>query len=268
MDLSRKTRSGKRNARFIAGVFVFLISSLFTVQLSPAQSTQPSQAPLQIKRWLEALTHPESGVRDNARIQLMNLTREQLGDLRETVDRMRPISPAQATVLHDVVIHIYVGGGGDDDRYSEAPPSGFLGVLLEPMQSGFGLGVAPGDDIQDLGEVAAGGVLIKETWPGFAGFQFLRVGDVVLGIGGARPPRAPNMTELKTAVSSTTPGRVLELQVLRQGRIIDVPVRVSARPAWAGERLATQQVQAHRIMRAERYWKFAFALLLLDDGMS
>ena len=40
-------------------------------------------------------------------------------------------------------------------------------------------------------------MLIKETWPGFAGFRFLRVGDVVLGTGGDQPTRAPTVPELR-----------------------------------------------------------------------
>jgi len=204
----------------------------------------------------------------------MGLSREGLGELRDAVDRMRPLSPAQAAVLHDVVVHAYVAGGPERNRATMLRNSGFLGVLLEPVVSGYGLNQdppAPPDDNQpNFGQIrATGGVLIKETWPGFAGFRFLRVGDVVVGAGGPQPTHAPTVQELRAAVQATEPGETLDLQVLRQGRIMNVAVQVSARPTWAEDELTTRQMQSRRLRRAEIYWQFAFApLLWKDDGMS
>ena len=258
-----------------AAAILFVAAGAFATETeAPASLTDlPATRPVsQVQRWLEELTHPESAMREQARLQLMGLGREGLGELRETADRLRPLSPAQAAVLHDIVIHVYIGGGvglGGSERGPVFRKSGFLGVLLEPMQSGAGIPVQPNEPI-DFNHFGGGGVLIKETWPGFAGFRFLRVGDVVIGTGGAEPMRAPTLTELKAAVSSTMPGRVLELQVLRQGRVVVVPIRVTARPPWAEDELSTRQMQNRRVMRAEAYWRFAFAPLLLpeENGMS
>lgn len=233
----------------------------------------PNDGVVRIREWFDELTHANASVRERARVALMGIKPEELGVLRDLVDRARPVAPAQAAVLHDVVIHVYLSAASE--RARGLPRGGFLGVLLEPMQSSSGLGLppapvppAPADEVQDFGQFGggSGGVLIRETWPGFAGFRFLRVGDVVIGTGRGQPARAPSVTEFKAAVSSTTPGRTIELQVLRQGRVIDIPVRVSARPAWAEDEPTTRQMQSRRLARAELYWRFAFALLLLDDG--
>lgn len=265
-----------------------------SVPVNVTVSTTAPTGEARIREWFDELTHASAAVRDRARVALMGIEPEELGVLRDVVDAARPVSPAQAAVLHDVVIHVYVAAGSSERSRAAVPRGGFLGVLLEPMQSSSGLGlppppVPPADDLADFGQLASsGGVLIKETWPGFAGFRFLRVGDVIIGAVRAEPAareeiapdgvaapegaaggaaaRAPSVQEFKSAVSSTPPGRTVELRVLRQGRVVDVPVRVSARPAWAEDEFTTRQMQSRRLMRAERYWRFAFALLLLDDG--
>jgi hypothetical protein len=247
----------------------------------------PTTAPAgaaRIRQWFEELTDTNPPVRDRARVALMGIKPEELGALREIVDAARPLAPAQAAVLRDVVVHVYVGATGSGigtGRPFAVRRSGFLGVLLEPVQSGFGIGLppppqpgpAPGEENPPPDFVpfqSVGGVLIRETWPGFAGFRYLRVGDVVLGTGGAgvEPTRAPTVPELRAAVQATAPGRTLDLQVLRWGRVMDVAVTVSARPSWAEDEFTTRQMQSRRLKRAEIYWQFAFApLLYKDDGM-
>jgi hypothetical protein len=254
---------------------------------APANLTGPTTAPAgdaRIRQWFDELTDTNPSVRDRARVALMGIKPEELGALRDIVDAARPLAPAQAAVLHDVVVHVYVGatgGGIGTGRPFAMRRSGFLGVLLEPVQTGFGIGLppppphgpAPGEENPPPDFVpftSVGGVLIKETWPGFAGFRYLRVGDVVLGTGGVgfEPTRAPTVPELRAAVQATAPGGTLDLQVLRWGRVMDVPVTVSARPSWAEDEFSTRQMQSRRLKRAEIYWQFAFApLLFKDDGM-
>jgi hypothetical protein len=287
----RTVRSETRRARAAVALAMSLGLCLSVCRLSSAQATQPSltataaQPQTRIQRWLDDLTDKQSDVRDKARTQLMGLSVDGLGELREAIDRSRPLSPAQAAELHDVVIHAYISAN-EPDRMPMMRKSGFLGVLLEPVQSGFdmnlvpapGPGALPPDDNHIEGAAPApdnqpevvfrppGGVLIKETWPGFAGFRFLRVGDVVVGTGGDQPTRAPTVQELRAAVQATAPGRSLDLQVLRQGRIVEIPVNVGPRPAWAEDEATTRQMQSRRLRRAEIYWQFAFAPLLLQDG--
>jgi hypothetical protein len=259
----------------------------------PPQVAGPATAPAneaRIRQWFADLADTNPSVRDRARVALMGIKVEELGALRAVADASRPLAPAQAAVLHDVVIHVYAGGTRVRAFQNEievslkfgAEPqprfgkSGFLGVLLEPVISGFGVGAprAPAPDGADENQPdfiqlrTSGGVLIRETWPGFAGFRFLRVGDVVLGTGGAEPTRAPTVQELRGTVQGTPPDGTLDLSVLRQGRIVDVPITVSARPAWAEDEFTTRQMQSRRLRRAALYWQFAFApLLLKDDGM-
>ena len=269
-----------------AGAFAAEASSLAPTTL-PATARQS-----QIRQWFNELADTNPSVRESARVALMGVSVEELGLLRRIVEQTRPVAPAQATVLHDIVVHVYVDAIRvklpemevelfHGDPYPSYRKSGFLGVLLEPMLSGQGLGLLP-DEMVDLGPFSGGGVLIRETWPGFAGFRFLRVGDVVIGIGviadaeagravpegRVQPPpaRPPTVSDLKAAVTATAPGQTLELQVLRQGRVVTIPVSVTHRPPWAQEEITTRQTQSRRLAKAERYWNFAFRPLLADDG--
>ena len=246
-------------------------------------ATQPA-GEARLRQWFTDLTDTNVVVRERARVALMGLNIEGLGMLRDIVDSNRPLAPAQAAALHDVVIHVYVAST-EADRMPSLRKSGFLGVLLEPVQSGLDINLAPlpgplppdenriegappppPDNQAEVVFRPPGGVLIKETWAGFAGFRFLRVGDVVVGTGGDQPTRAPTVQELRAAVQATAPGQTLDLQVLRQGRIMEIPVNVGPRPPWAEDEPTTRMMQSRRVRRAEIYWQFAFAPLLLQDG--
>jgi hypothetical protein len=309
MSEKRKTKSDKRRP-WAAMLFVSLSFSFFVSRFSFAQSetTQSASSPpppassrddfptrlraaatqpageARLRQWFTDLTDTNVVVRERARVALMGLNIDGLGMLRDIVDSNRPLAPAQAAALHDVVIHVYIAST-EPDRMPLLRKSGFLGVLLEPVQSGFDINLVPPpgrlppdenridgapppapDNQAEVVFRPPGGVLIKETWAGFAGFRFLRVGDVVVGTSGDQPTRGPTVQELRAAVQATAPGRSLDLQILRQGRIMEIPVNVGPRPTWAEDEPTTRMMQSRRVRRAELYWQFAFAPLLLQDG--
>src|SRR6187455_503030 len=112
-------RSEIRRSSAAVALTVFLTLIFPACRLSFAQATQPSptvaaQPQTRIQRWLDDLTDKQSAVRDKARTQLMGLSVDGLGELREAIDRSRPLSPAQAAVLHDVVIHAYINASEPD----------------------------------------------------------------------------------------------------------------------------------------------------------
>jgi hypothetical protein len=245
----------------------------------------PATPPERVRQWFNELADTNVGVREQARVALMGLRVDELGILREIIDASRPVGPAQAAVLRDIVLHVYVSAtrfSRLDDRlelytgnpYPGMRPSGFFGVSLEAMPFTLAPPARAGDELE---RVLARAVLIRETWPGFAGFRYLRPGDIVVAIKGEVPEVAPTLNLLQDAVSSAAPGEPFAIRVLRQGRIIDVSIPLSARPPWVPVPRAINpdpsQVrlkQNDRMRFAERYWNNAFAPLLISrsDGIS
>src|SRR5215211_5105882 len=127
------------------------------------------------------------------------------------------VPPAPPTVLHDIVTHIYLAGDAE-----ERTAHGFLGARLEPPEAG----VFEGQDVS-----GGAGVFIYECMPGFCGYRWLRPGDIVSGVTlEAEMLRITAREQLIAAVSALPPATPLRLRVLRQGRELEVSVRLDARP--------------------------------------
>src|SRR5882724_10749137 len=78
--------------------------------------------------WLDDLASSDSVKRDDARISLMSLHRDDLPELKKLVQGIGPLSPAQAGGLHDIVIHVYLS----DEPYAGDAQAGFLGLRWSP----------------------------------------------------------------------------------------------------------------------------------------
>jgi hypothetical protein len=222
-----------------------------TQPLDAAPTTQPAAV---IQKWFDDLASSEPAAREAARTALLGMTRPELETLREVVKRSTPLAPAQASVLHDVVTHVFLASEAYE-TYRD-PPMGFLGVMLD----------SPDGGVQNSVRRMGAGVYVFDCMPGFAGFRWLRPGDIVGGVvsdGKVRP--FLERTDLQTEVSTTLPGKVLRLQVLRQGRTFEVTVRVDARPQAAPAMMTAESVQKFQEWRnqryeaAEAYWTRTFA---------
>jgi hypothetical protein len=194
-------------------------------------------------------------VRAAAFSKLLGLSRDDLAGLRTVVEAARPVSPAQGAALHDVVIHVYLGGEPfDADR-----ESGFLGVRsLQPDLDALHLGGEPA-----LGQ--DGGVPVGERLPGFCGFRGLRGGDVILGIVAPRATRLARWIELQHYVSRSRPGTTLTFEVLRQGKVIHVPITIDPRPIAAERTEWIDALLAERAALAQAYWAQTFEPLIERD---
>jgi hypothetical protein len=223
----------------------------------PTTQTHATVHAPHLRAWFAELADPDADIRAAAFTRLLGLSRADLEGLREVVEQSRPIAPAQAAALHDIVIHVYLSG----EEYEIGAAQGFLGVKslhqgLEALRLGE---VPPGDD---------GGVAIGERLPGFCGFQSLRDGDMILGVVAPRPMQMTSWFEFQRYVLQSQPGQTITFQVLRQGRITEVPIKLSARPAAAADNFdlgAWQELLADRHNRAEALWTGVFKPLLERD---
>jgi hypothetical protein len=230
----------------VVAVVGLSISTLRADDVATTQPSDPAPSLTQIQKWFDDLANTEPARRDVARSGLLGLGRQDLPELLEVVRRSTPLAPAQATVLHDVVTHVWLSG----EAYPSNLRAGFLGVMLQRDRSGLPMvdGVDP----------SSSGVLILDCMPGFCGFRSLRPGDIVVGAIFAEPVRISTRDELVQAVSATPPGKSLRLQVLRHGRVAEIPVQVNARPLAADDPAGPDQFLNERQVKAEEYWRTNF----------
>jgi hypothetical protein len=245
-----------------------------------------------MRRAFDDLADSDAGVRESARAALMGLDRRYLPSLQKLVDQQRPLRPSQASVLRQIVTHVYLAG----EPYPSDRTAGFLGVRMsatavrldtpdpaaaaaggeqEGNNNGNGNNANDGNAGSD---VAPMGVVILERLPGFVGHRMLLDGDVVVGID-ERPDlrlfsdraAADDLLPLRVftdAVKGTRPGRTLHFQVLRRGRLVKVPVTLDPRPdaaaAAGGNPAPTDAFDRQRREKADAYWRESFAPLLRE----
>jgi hypothetical protein len=230
---------------------LFLAFSSDRALAGPA--TRPSG---QIEKWVEQLADRDPSARDAARDALMGMSPADLPVLRAVLEKSQPLAPSQAGSLREVVTQVYLAG------QSYAPAAvrqGFLGVMLLPLGP---RGWAPADAADDA---FMPGVLVGERLPGFCGFRALRLGDVVTGVRSAgNLIKTETQQSLQNAIASTPPGEAISLELLRQGRTIEVSVKVDVRPLAAEDRnpAVINEFAARRQALADDYWQTHFAALV------
>lgn len=250
--------------RFLIPIFVCV---MFCAATAPVEgsATQPATGPATtlpadspIRAWFADLASPDGTKRDEAETRLMGLTRDDLPALRSLVEQSRPLSPAQVAALHDIIMQIYLSG----EPYDSDSPGGFLGLRWInaplPMEEARGMGVPV--DIRLVG---------------FPSFQMLREGDLILGVL-VQPKQPlqqlPNMATptlplLQAAINQAGANHEVILEVLRQGQVIRVPLRLMPRPKLPESPDVIESFSAERKQKGEAYWKKEF-LPLLYPAMS
>jgi hypothetical protein len=255
-----------------------LLASLLIVPLviaddtvdQSASTTRPSQS--NIKTWFANLADRDWNVREQARVDLMGLTRQDLPELLRLVRQSRPLALSQSAALHDIVMQVYLSG----EPYEGNPASGFLGVRLEENSWADLLQQAPKvrnrDDNQDAAadDTAAAtpplGVVIADRIPGFSAFRMLRNGDLIVGVEEQPQVAIRDVTDLRTIVGTSRAGAVLHFQVFRAGSMMTVPVVLHAHPTMgSGMDFDFVQESQRRMNLADQYWKQTFAPVIPDD---
>jgi hypothetical protein len=241
-------------------------------------STQPSQATAQpvvpstmavaqlpvnspMRRWFKQLCDPDPRVREQAQVDLMGMDADDLPAFRQLVSDSRPLAPAQVSVLRDIVMQVFLAG----EKYTAASP-------VEADASGspgaFFLGVVWAARFDDV--VRRMGVPIDQRLPGFPSYRFLQDGDMILGIylnpslPLLQPPNAQThlRTEVRSILQNVQQSQQIELQVLRDGEVIRIPLRLAPKPQAALTGLDEFSVQ--RNVRVEKYWNENFAPLVAE----
>jgi hypothetical protein len=232
-----------------ANVSAQYLPAAATTAPAAAPATQPTQTAAQLQKWFDNLASSEPTVRDQARSDLLGLNRPDLNTLREVVRKNLPLMPSQSAVLHDIVMHVYLAGGKE-----EGNPHGFLGVMLDPTEDG----------VQRNMQASGAGVYIFDCMLGYCGYRYLRPGDVISGVVIAGEViRVSRKDQLIAFISNALPGSPVQLQVLRQGRVMGVTLKVDPKPSVADEGpFKVNEWKNERLQDAEDYWTKTFVPIL------
>ena len=235
----------KRTFVFVLG----LLAPAFCALAEPAATT-PAVDLTTVEQRLNDLAHPDPSVRDRARSALLTVD---LNQIRQAVRESAPLLPSQVAALREIVTHLCLR----NETYEKNSTAGFLGVRFQPLPINRAGGVA--------GRMMTVAAVIVSRYPGFCGYGALQDGDIVLEIGDKEAGRVAAGFEMPQITRRYPPGATIELQVLRRGAILIVPLVLDARPALADLPLADEHMQelmATRQQAAQRYWEANFAPLL------
>jgi hypothetical protein len=197
--------------------------------------------------WLAALAHPDPRDREEARLSLLTLEREDLPALHKLIEDSRPLSPSQAAAMHDIVVHVYLSG----EEYVRSN-KGFLGVKL-----GASLGAVEGEENEEQAQPIRGAIIVDRI-PGFAGFRVFQNGDVVLSIKERPETSIESVLDFQSVIMTSPAGTTLHMEVVRQMRKIEVEITLDARPDMP----ELEEELNIREKDGEEYWTREFAPLV------
>jgi hypothetical protein len=237
----------------LAGLSCAWPSKLLADEAPATQPVQHADSDVSMKKWLADLASPEASIRDAARAKLMTLGRDQLPELQKLVGQNLPLAPSQATALRQIVQEVYLAG----ESYESNGRDGFLGILMDQS-----LLAIQDFDHGDESHIEPG-VVVAERIPGFCASRMLLDGDVILGT--TNPAQVFRTTkQLQLAVQAMMPGETIHLQVLRNGRVIDVPLVLDSSPPEVTKENITE-FKLRRAAKFNDYWQKSFAPLLKEE---
>ncbi len=238
---------------FILFCFVFRFSN-FALSATPP-TTKPSDP---LTSWFQDLANRDASVREQARINLMGISRPDLERLRKLVETSRPLAPSQAMALHEIV----------DQAFQATEP-------YEPIEGKVGfLGVqfpTPSVVLDGADDDSQTGLLVAKRLHGFCAYRFLQDGDMIIGIAEASDHPIRAFKDLTEIINGCTGGDTVHMQVLRGGQKVEVPVKLDARPNWASPvppvvPTVIEDAIRERQRKSDAYWDQNFAPLL-DGGI-
>ena len=222
--------------------------------VAAGQSTDPklialhaAQRAAEIRQRFRDLADPKPSIRADARSWMLAMERPDLLVLKDVVKRSRPIHRSQVAVLREIVMHVYLRS---DPYVREEEDRGFLGVMF-------------GAEFE-VSEPESGGVEIRRRMPGFCAYRYLEDGDVIRAVVG-NPTREVHIPgDVIMEVKRYAAGDTVVLEVLRDGRVIRVPIILDPRPKSIGNEAMTADFLGRRQTEAENYWDEHFDALVKD----
>jgi C-terminal processing protease CtpA/Prc len=251
----QNTNKAKRRVLNLCFLILGICSCFGALDLRFSWASSPATVPsAQIASWFADLNNRDADVRERARTNLMGISRADLDELQQVVEKSRPIAPSQAMVLQEIVEQVVQA----TQPYPQLPDRvGFLGVRL-PREI-----ITVGRDPSDPQNQA--GALVTDRIPGFCAYGALQNGDMIVAVGEAPNQVIRTNDDLTAIIGARKAGETVHLEILRNGKQLEVPITLSARPVWAGP-TSSQEVVDEAVQNRQRiahdYWEQHFAPLL------
>ena len=221
----------------------------------------PASQPEDWSQTLRELGAKEPPVRAAAKLRLMGLPFDQLGALKSHVSEMKPLTPAQAEALQDVVIYVYTRG---EIGKNAVGSRGFLGVSFLAYDE-FELIDRPSPE-PPPGLLT--GASFTGRLPGFVAYRYLADGDVILSIASRAGEYAtPDRHQLMEIIRSLRGGEMVTLRVLRGPTIVELSFPLDHAAPPDQQQMTTAFTADTALQAARNYWYEQFRPLVEADDI-
>jgi PDZ domain len=199
-------RMTRRRSSWLVLLTVVCATFAAAADLPPA-TTGPSDPVATLIRQLHALRY---AARESATFDLLRLPPDHRAAIENAL--AHETDPEAATRLERVAVHLLMKAhtslGGD---------IGVLGISLQ----------MEGVQLDPKRPTVQMTVLVMKTQPGFPAAEELEPCDRILGINGERFTLQTSADDFRRKINDTPPGTVAQISVLREGKILELPVRVA-----------------------------------------
>ncbi len=173
----------------------------------------------QILRNVNDLNDLSSDRREAAYQSLLNLGPGDLANLTSIASELSPLTIEQSDVVRDVAIHLYLSTVG----YDAEPPTSV------DKQSCMGITLGQENETTPLEDgKAVPAIAVIGRVPGFPAYAALHDGDQIIAV--RTPSGAAGVADFRDFISSSVPGTVVTVIVMREGKLTPVQVRLRPRP--------------------------------------
>jgi C-terminal processing protease CtpA/Prc len=172
-----------------------------------AQTTAPADP---LAALIQQLHSPRYATRAAATQELLHLNPDRRPMIEEAL--AHETDPEAATRLEQVAVHLLMKG-----RTLIEGDIGVLGISLQ-------MEAVQLDPKQPTVQMS---IVVLKTQPGFPAAEELDPCDRILGINGERFTLQTTADDFRRKINDTPPGTVLQFSVLRDGKRLDIPVRVA-----------------------------------------
>jgi len=217
----------------------------YTIPAPTTQPVDPVQA-ARLRKLLVRLGDDDPDIRESARSALLSLSRTDLPTMRDVLKTMPTPAPGEIADLHDIAIHLFLSG----EAYP-ATAAGFLGVhWIDPEWK---------DPTQPIRN-DYGGIVVDECLPGFCAYRMLRAGDIIVQVVDQPTLDLHDRENFQKEMQTHPAGDMVRFKVVRNGRRIEVPIILDAKPANI-DPLNINQFLNPRMEKAEQFWQAWFGWL-------